>query len=237
MIYSDLANSIIYYVKPNGQKECLAKDFEGKPLKGPTSIVLHPNEPFLFFCDGGYFESTSISRPFGSVYLVSLDQEKKVSPLISNCLAYPADIAFDEGNNIGYIAETFNNRILRFVDASDNSGFFQTSVFYTFQGRIGPTALAIDDFQNLYVARYEYQNKEGDIDGIIDVINRDGILVGELIIPKYPEITGLCIPKKEELKENKNEMYLYFTEKNFSGVQKIKIGGFINEIEKVLDRL
>ena len=50
-----------------------------------------------------------------------------------------------------------------------------------------------------------------------------------------PEIVGMLIPRKEENKENRNDMVLYFTERNFSGVKKIKLGSFVTEIDKVQD--
>jgi len=52
--------------------------------------------------------------------------------------------------------------------------------------------------------------------------------VGELIIPKMPEITGIFI-------SSKNKDVLYFTEKNFNGVMRIKLSSFIAEITKLED--
>ncbi len=62
--------------------------------------------------------------------------------------------------------------------------------------------------------------------------------MGELELPKMSEITGMFIPKKliEESKDMENNpktnVYLYFTEKNFNGVKRIKLNSFINDIEK-----
>lgn len=64
------------------------------------------------------------------------------------------------------------------------------------------------------------------MDGIISVINKEGVLIGELIINKLSEITGLFISSK------KKEM-LYFTEKNSNGVMKIKLSSFISELDKL----
>ena len=57
-------------------------------------------------------------------------------------------------------------------------------------------------------------------------MNKEGNLVGELIIPKMPEITGIFI-------SSKNKDNLYFTEKNFYGVMRIKLSSFISEISKL----
>ena len=52
------------------------------------------------------------------------------------------------------------------------------------------------------------------------------------------EITGMYIPKKfyDESKEMDNNVktnvFLYFTEKNFNKVKKIKLNNFISDIEK-----
>lgn len=41
-----------------------------------------------------------------------------------------------------------------------------------------------------------------------------------------PEITGIFI-------SSKNKDYLYFTERNFNGIKKIKVSEFIQEISKL----
>lgn len=65
---------------------------------------------------------------------------------------------------------------------------------------------------------------------MISVINQSGSLVGELLIPKLPEITGMYIsPKKKDT--------LYLTEKNSNGVFKIKLANFLSEIDKADDYL
>ena len=82
----------------------------------------------------------------------------------------------------------------------------------------------MDENGYLYVARYEYSpvEFEGELegDGLISVINKDGIMVGELDLPELPEITGLYIsPKKRE--------NLYVTERNSSGIFRIKISSMV----------
>ena len=234
--FTDIANSVIYCKRPNSEKpEVIIRDYEGNPLLGPTSLVLNTEDNSLLFCDGGNFESTSLSEPKGGVYYVELES-RTTRPIIEKCLAYPADIIFEPIIGTGYIAETFSNRILRITE--NPQGIFHTSVFYVFNGRVGPTAITNDDQGNIYVSRFEYQKEDKSVNGLISVINKDGDLVGELELPKMCEITGMFIPKKliDESKEMDNNpktnVYLYFTEKNFTGVKRIKLNSFISDIEK-----
>ena len=234
--FTDIANSVIYCKRPNTDKpEVVIRDYEGNPLLGPTSLVLNTEDNSLLFCDGGNFESTSLSNPNGGVYYVELES-RTTRPIIEKCLAYPSDIIFEPIIGIGYVAETFANRILRITE--NPQGIFHTSVFYVFNGRVGPTSLTSDDQGNIYVSRFEYQKEDKSINGLISVINKDGDLVGELELPKMCEITGMFIPKRlnEESKELENSpkanVYLYFTERNFNGVKRIKLNSFISDIEK-----
>ncbi len=234
--FTDIANSVIYCKKPNAEKpEVIIRDYEGNPLLGPTSLVLNTEDNSLLFCDGGNFESTSLSYPKGGVYHVELESHT-TTPIIEKCLAYPADIIFEPIIGTGYVAETFANRILRITE--NPQGIFHTSVFYVFNGRVGPTAITNDDQGNIYASRFEYQKEDKSVNGLISVINKDGYLVGELELPKMSEITGMFIPKKfmDESKEMENNVktnvYLYFTERNFNGVKRIKLNSFISDIEK-----
>ena len=234
--FTDIANSVIYSKKSNSEKpEVLIRDYEGNPLIGPTSLAYNSEDNSILFCDGGFFESTSLNNPSGSIYHIDIDGHSTI-PILEKCLAYPADIIFEGIIGTGYVAETFANRIIRITE--NPQGIFHANVFYVFNGRIGPTSITLDEQGNLYVSRFEYQNKDESINGLISVINKDGYLIGELELPKMSEITGMYIPKKliDESKEMENNIktnvFLYFTEKNFNGVKKIKLNSFISEIEK-----
>jgi hypothetical protein len=63
-------------------------------------------------------------------------------------------------------------------------------------------------------------------DGIISVLNKEGVLVGELIIEKISEITGIFISHR--VKE-----CLFLTERNSAGIYKMKISSFISELDKM----
>jgi hypothetical protein len=49
-----------------------------------------------------------------------------------------------------FVAETMQNRVLRFYQQP--IGVYHGSVFYQFNGGVGPTALTMDDSGNLIVA-------------------------------------------------------------------------------------
>jgi hypothetical protein len=49
-----------------------------------------------------------------------------------------------------FVAETMQNRVLRFYQQP--LGVYHGSVFYQFNGGVGPTALTMDDSGNLIVA-------------------------------------------------------------------------------------
>ena len=157
--------------------------------------------------------------------MIDLDS-KIMRPIIHNCLSFPSDVVYENKKGIIYVAETLANRIIRLTQ--NPYGVYHSSVFYQFNGRLGPTAMAVDESGNLYVARYEFQiGLDGnDYDGIISVINRHGRLIGELIIPNLSEISGLLISsKKKEI--------LYMTEKNSNHVYAIKLSSFLGELDKI----
>jgi len=203
----------------------LAKEYDGKQFKGPTSLCYNQNENIIYFSDSGNFDDANLAPFDNSIY--SIDLETRVLKKILTNLSYISDLCYDPIRQCLYIAETFMNRVLR-LKQNDN-GVFIASTFYQFSGRIGPSAITIDENGNLFVARYEYTNSDLELeieaDGIISVINKEGNMVGELNLPKLPEINGIFIsPKKRE--------DLLLTVRNSSAVFKIKISSFENDIDK-----
>lgn len=232
LIYvSDLNNSSIFFKQMSAMEQnpliesILAKDFDGTSLKGPNALTYNRNDNVLYFADSGNFDSGSITPRDTTIYAVDLET-RVLRKLISN-ISFVNDICYDSNRECLYLAETFMNRIIR-LKQNDN-GIFISNVFYQFTGRIGPTALTLDENGNLFVARFEYSSADMDMDieadGIISVLNKEGILLGELTLPELPEIMGLYIsPKKRE--------NLYFTERNSTGVFLVKLSSFINDIDK-----
>lgn len=116
------------------------KDFDGKPLKGPNSMILSEKNNSLFFTDSGPLGETSIESPQGSIFAIDLSVSM-LKPIIDGKLAHPSGLAMSNDESMIYVAETGLNRILRIVCHS--SGVYHTSVFHQFAGRFGPTSLAM----------------------------------------------------------------------------------------------
>jgi sugar lactone lactonase YvrE len=205
--------------------QILIKDYNDIPLKGPTSLAFNKEDNVIYFTDAGNFLNVSVYPSNCSLFMIDLDT-KILRPILYNSLSYPSDVIYEPKNGYIYVAETLANRIIRITQ--NPGGVYNSSVFYQFNGRVGPTAMAIDDSGNLYVARYEFQlGLDGnDFDGIISILNKNGRMIGELILPNLSEITGLLISSK------KREI-LYMTEKNSSHIYGIKLSAFLSEIDKI----
>lgn len=229
-INNNLSHNESYNDKFNEQEsEVYRKNYDGQSFKGPRSIVINETkdeERRLIYVDCGSMGSSSLNKPNGSVFIDDINS-KQIHTLLYNCLSCPMDLAIDNSRNIVYVCETFRNRIIRIIITQN---CFFSSVFYQFNGRIGPTAIAIDDLSGfIFVARYEYSNNNISSNknsnkynyGLISVLNREGNHIGDIYIPKYSEIIGLMLPSKK--------FCLYFTEKNSSCVFKIKLEDFYNQ--------
>ena len=129
------------------------KDFDGSNLKGPNSMVLSEKNNSLFFTDSGPMGESSVENPCGSIFAIDLSVSM-LKPICYGKLAHPCGLALNPAENILYVSETLNNRILRVVIHS--SGVYHTSVFHQFSGRLGPTALAVNPAGQIYVARYDF---------------------------------------------------------------------------------
>lgn len=209
----------------------LVKDYDNKPFSGVTSMAYCMINNTIYFTDSGKIEVNQLYPSYGSVFSIDLDS-KIIKPILYECLSFPADIVYDYINKCIYVAEMLANRVIRIK--TDSSGVYHSTVFYQFSGRIGPRALTIDELGNLYVARYEIQdNTVGTIDnhivpsdGLISVIDASGIIRGEIILPRMPEIISLFIPSKK-----KDTLYLTLNENK--AIFKIKLSVFTSELEMI----
>ena len=249
---ADLMNKVVYEKPLEKDKDVnfIFKDYCGVSLKGPTSLVRSKDDDYIITADAGHFGSSTINNTGGSLYLFDINNNV-LKPIILNTLAYPCDIYHDKEDDIFYVCEMLNNRVLRLVQ--NPNGVFHSSVFYTFNGKLGPSAVTMDEIGNIYVARSDFFNKNrSNNNGIISIISKEGNLNGEIVVEGFSEINGLLIPrnfgKTESQKKNGNSEngngngngndtlagnVIYFTDKNFSGVMKIKLSHFSQDLEKL----
>ena len=240
---ADLMNKVVYEKPIEKDKDInsIFKDYCGISLKGPTSLVRSKDDDYIIAADAGYFGSSTINNTCGSIYLYDINNNV-LKPLILNNLAYPCDIYHDKEEDVFYVCEMLNNRILRLVQ--NPKGVFHSSVFYTFNGKLGPSAITMDEIGNIYISRSDFFNKnKKDTNGIISIINKEGILNGEIIVEGFSEINGLLIPRNAGKDENQKNIgngndtisgnVIYLTDKNFPGVLKIKLSLVSQDLEKM----
>lgn len=84
------------------------KDFDGKTLKGPNSMVLSQSNNVLFFTDSGPMGDSTIDNPTGSVFAIDLSVSM-LKPVLVGKLAHPSGIALSPDENVLYVAETYMN--------------------------------------------------------------------------------------------------------------------------------
>ena len=213
-------NKVVYEKGIDKDKEMnlIFKDYCGVALKGPTSIIGSNDDDYIIVTDAGLFGSSGVNNQNGSIYLYDI-VNNVLRPIILNNLSYPCDI-------------------------------YHANVFYTFNGKLGPSAINMDDMGNIYVSRCDFFGKNNK-DGIISIISKEGNLIGDILVEGDTEINGMLIPKnfKKEKDNNRNKNngngnglnsndtlssnVIYFTDKNFSGVLKIKLSAISQDLEKL----
>ena len=187
------------------------KDFDGNNLKGPNSMVLSEKNNSLFFTDSGPLGESNLESPSGSIFAIDLSVSM-LKPIIYGKLAHPSGLALSPNENVLYVAETLMNRVLRVVLHS--SGVYHTSVFHQFQGRLGPTALAVSPQGQVYVSRFDFT--EVNKNGLISILSDTGELEEELVVHDCAELTGLFFSKVQE-------DILYATESSTNSLLKIQV--------------
>mmetsp|Transcript_11210 Transcript_11210/g.26738 ORF Transcript_11210/g.26738 Transcript_11210/m.26738 type:complete len:286 (+) Transcript_11210:52-909(+) len=172
--------------------EPYVREYESAALLGPNSLCKSATTGMLYFSDSGPFGETSISNPQGSVFAINSATQLLI-PLCLNSLAHPCGVALSADEAVLYVAETCNNRILRF--AQHPTGVFHCSVFHQLSGRFGPTALAVGPGGDLFVAHFDFADCTDN--GRILVIDSEGEVSAIMQVPG-PEITGLCVSPDEK---------------------------------------
>lgn len=180
--------------------EPYVKEYEQAQFLGPNSLCLSRSTGMLYFTDSGPFGETSMQNPRGSVFAISSSTQLLI-PLCLHTLAHPCGLALSPDEKNIYVAETAMNRILRF--SQHPPGIFHCSVFHQLSGRFGPTALAVRDNGDIYVAHFDFA--ENTNDGKIVVLDCEGEVTGQISVPG-PEVTGLCLTQ--------DQRHLLITEKS-----------------------
>lgn len=165
-------------------------DYEGVEFAGPNSICFSSSGA-MYFTDSGPLGESTLENPVGSCFCIAKSEDGKeqvLKPLALKCLAHPAGMAISANDKAIYIAETLNNRILRFVEVP--AGVWQLHVYCQLSGRMGPRALACGPDGTLYVGRFE--SRECSSTGIITVLDPEGRFVEDIEVPGA-EITGVAL--------------------------------------------
>jgi aspartate beta-hydroxylase len=173
---------------PRQQIEPYVREYEQAQFLGPNSLCLSRSTGMLYFTDSGPFGETSLQNPRGSVFAISSYPTQLLIPLCLHTLAHPCGLALSPDEKNIYVAETAMNRVLRF--SQHPPGVFHCSVFHQLSGRFGPTALAVRDNGDLFVAHFDFA--ENTDNGKILVLDCEGEVIRSILVPG-PEVTGLCL--------------------------------------------
>lgn len=189
---------------PRQETEAYVREYEQSQFLGPNSLCFSRQTGMLYFTDSGPFGETSIQNPKGSVFAISPTTQMLI-PLVLNTLAHPCGVALSPDEKNIYVCETAMNRILRLSQHPPQ--VFHCSVFRQLAGRFGPTAIAVGDNGDLFVAHFDFaENTEN---GVVVIMDSGGEVLSNIAVPG-PEITGLCLTQDQK--------YLLITEKSTSSV-------------------
>lgn len=168
--------------------------FEGRSFVGPTSITISALDGELYFTDGGAEGDSSIINPSGAVFR-TVQNRSQLVPLCPQGLQRPTGVTMSQDGCL-YVCEQAANRLLRFVP---RGSYYSSSVFFHFEGSLGPTAVAVASSLDLiFVALYEPTSLAGkQASGRIVVLNKRGVQLRELETPAGTQLTSLCIDPDE----------------------------------------
>ena len=151
----------------NGQATILVNDFEGQPLNGANDLVFDRNG-VLYFSDPW---RSSAENPVGGFYRLFPDGRLE---RIDHGLAFPNGVALSADGGAVYLAETYRNRILRYLIGADGAVGGRED-FAFLPGWEGPDGMAFDEAGNLYVAHFG--------GGKVAVFNQSGEMIEVIPVP------------------------------------------------------
>jgi len=189
----DVAHQAVFRHGDDAQLSEFVKEYEAKPFKGPSAMLLD-SAGNMFFTDSGPLGETTLQSPKGSIFLISADGQL-LQPLLLEALAHPSALALGLDERVIFVAEKMQNRLLRLVQRP--AGVYHCSVFHQFSGFLGPSGIARDPQGNLYVTRYDFASAGVTKQGCISKISPEGKLLEEIATPA-PELTGICISPQQD---------------------------------------
>jgi gluconolactonase len=133
-------------VTMDGESEIVVNEFEGKPLNGANDLVFD-RAGVLYFSDPW---GSSDQNPIGGFYRRFPDGRLEQ---IDSGLAFPNGVALNADETAVYLAETFQNRILRYAINNDGS-LGAREVWADVPLPPGADGMAFDADGNLYVAHF-----------------------------------------------------------------------------------
>lgn len=186
-----------------GHPSVMFAKYEGHSFIGPTAAAVSPLTGELFFADGGCEGDSSFTHPVGALYR-TVQNRKQLVPLCTTGLQQPSAVAVGWDGCV-YVCEQSANRLLRYVP---RGSYYVGGVFASFQGSMGPSAVAVSPQDGtVLVALYEpnsigdstYVTEEeaGDVrqEGTVMVLGRDGREHGRILVPGS-QICGLAIDRE-----------------------------------------
>ena len=213
---ADAAMRAVTQVTEDGNKE-FVKEYEGKTFCGPNSLAFGPDGS-MYFTDSGPLGETTLQNSSGSCFCITMlpkgdEGEQILKPLVHECLAHPSGIAVSPGGKNIYVSEMLCNRVLRLFEYP--AGVWQTSVYYQFSGKVGPSGLACGSDGTLYVGRFEPSKcaLPGAV-GIVSVISPNGTIVRDIVVPG-PSVEGVAL--------SDDETCLYVSEASTKCVYKVAL--------------
>ena len=132
----------------------------------------------LFFTDQG---QTGLQDPVGKVYCL---EPGGILHLILNNVPSPNGLVFDQSGRFLFVSATRANNVWR-MPIFDDLSTGKVGAFQTFFGTSGPDGLAVDTYDNLYVAH-------ASLGGVFQ-LNKRGEVLTYLKSPKGHTVTNLCI--------------------------------------------
>ena len=106
----DVAHQAVFRHGEDGQLSEFVKEYEAKPFKGPSAMLLD-SAGNMFFTDSGPLGETTLQSPKGSVFLISADGQL-LQPLLLEALAHPCALALGLDERVIFVAEKMQVRYL-----------------------------------------------------------------------------------------------------------------------------